>query len=149
LVYYAGFLICGHIKENYNPDFIFQNTLTESYNRFIRVTSQRSGQPGVNAQEYGNFSICTPSLEEQKKIGGYLRTTDNLITLHRRKSKICKFFAENDWLQRKLRNSWFRVIEAYRDKLILLKKVLKTILIVLKIIRITLFIAKEITEWLN
>ena len=28
----------------------FQNTLTDRYNKYIAVTSQRSGQPGVNAQ---------------------------------------------------------------------------------------------------
>ena len=46
LVYYAGFLIRGKIKEGFDTEFVFQNTLTEEYKNYIRITSQRSGQPG-------------------------------------------------------------------------------------------------------
>jgi len=86
LVYYAGFLIRGRVKEEYSPEFVFQNTLTADYERFIRITSQRSGQPGVNAQEYASYQIATPVLAEQQKIGAYFSTLDHLITLHQRKS---------------------------------------------------------------
>ncbi len=85
LVYYAGFLIRGRVKNEYSPEFVFQNTLTADYERFIRITSQRSGQPGVNAQEYASYQIATPVLEEQQQIGAYFSTLDHLITLHQRK----------------------------------------------------------------
>lgn len=84
LVYYAGFLIRARIKDNFDPEFIFQNTLTPNYDRYIRISSQRSGQPGVNAQEYSEYEMLVPSLPEQRKIGGFLRNLDNLITLHQR-----------------------------------------------------------------
>ena len=42
-VYYAGFLIRARIKPEFDSSFIFQNTLTEKYNNFIKITSQRSG----------------------------------------------------------------------------------------------------------
>ena len=45
LVYYAGFLIRARIKSGVDSNFVFQHTLTSSYENFIRVTSQRSGQP--------------------------------------------------------------------------------------------------------
>ena len=45
----------------------------------------RSGQPGVNAQEYSQFEIKVPSKPEQDKIATYFRNIDNLITLHQRK----------------------------------------------------------------
>ena len=86
LVYYAGFLIRGRVKDEYSPEFVFQNTLTADYERFIRITSQRSGQPGVNAQEYASYQIATPVLAEQQKIGAYFSTLDHLITLHQRES---------------------------------------------------------------
>ena len=82
LVYYAGFLIRAKIKEEYEAEFVFQNTLTDRYNKYIAVTSQRSGQPGVNAQEYSEFEIRVPQREEQTKIGIYFRKLDMLITLH-------------------------------------------------------------------
>lgn len=85
LVYYAGFLIRGHVKDEYSPEFVFQNTLTADYDKFIRITSQRSGQPGVNAQEYASYQIAIPTLAEQKEIGAYFSTLDHLITLHQHK----------------------------------------------------------------
>ena len=83
-VYYAGFLIRARIKPEFDPRFIFQNTLTEKYNNFIKVTSQRSGQPGVNAQEYANFSILIPSRGEQVKLGNFFKQLDDTIALHQR-----------------------------------------------------------------
>ena len=83
-LYFAGFLIRAKIKSDYDADFVFQNTLTDSYDSYIRITSQRSGQPGVNAQEYANFALSVPSLAEQKKIGAYFSRLDTLITLHQR-----------------------------------------------------------------
>ena len=85
LVYYAGFLIRARIKEEYDAEFVFQNTLTDRYNKYIAVTSQRSGQPGVNAQEYAEFEIKVPKKEEQTKIGAYFKQLDHLITLHQHK----------------------------------------------------------------
>ena len=90
LVYYAGFLIRARIKEEYDAEFVFQNTLTDRYNKYIAVTSQRSGQPGVNAQEYAEFEINVPKKEEQTKIGTYFRNIDHLITLHQQKCEELK-----------------------------------------------------------
>ncbi|PDB48979.1 type I restriction endonuclease [Listeria monocytogenes] len=84
-VFFAGFLIRAKIKQEYNVSFIFQNTLTERYNNFIQVTSQRSGQPGINAQEYARFALYIPELKEQQKIGVFFKQLDNAIALHQRK----------------------------------------------------------------
>lgn len=81
-VYYAGFLIRARIKPEFDSSFIFQNTLTEMYNNFIKMTSQRSGQPGVNAQEYANLSIMVPSKREQVKLGNFFKQLDHAINLH-------------------------------------------------------------------
>ncbi len=107
LVYYAGFLIRAKIKPEYNADFVFYNTLTKEYEKFIYVTSQRSGQPGVNAQEYASFEIMTPKIDEQRKIGKFFRNLDHLITLHQRKyARLCKIkklgYSLYAWEQRKL-----------------------------------------------
>lgn len=85
LVYYAGFLIRGKIKDNYDIEFVFQNTLTDGYWNYISVTSQRSGQPGVNAQEYQEYVLKVPKFKEQFKLGSFFRNLDRLITLHQRK----------------------------------------------------------------
>lgn len=80
LVYYAGFLIRARIKSNIDPEFVFQNTLTSEYNKFVKITSQRSGQPGINAQEYSSWSLMLPkSADEQQTIGRYFKEIDKLI----------------------------------------------------------------------
>ena len=70
LVYYAGFLIRAKVKPEYDSEFVFQNTLGASYEKYIQITSQRSGQPGVNAKEYAEYTFLVPDYTEQKKIGG-------------------------------------------------------------------------------
>ena len=99
LVYYAGFLIRARIREEYDAEFVFQSTLTDKYNKYIAVTSQRSGQPGMNAQEYSEFEIRVPEKEEQTKIGTYFRILDHLITLHQHKCEqlqsMKKFMLQN------------------------------------------------------
>ncbi len=92
LVYYAGFLIRAKIKQEVNANFIFQNTLTNKYNKFIRLTSQRSGQPGVNAQEYSNYKIYIPEGKEQTKIGNYFQHLDKLIEKKEKKYQKLKQF---------------------------------------------------------
>ncbi len=84
-VYYAGFLIRAKVNKGNSADFIFQATLSEQYRRFITITSQRSGQPGVNAQEYSEWRLYIPhGQSEQHKIGAFFRNLDRLITLHQR-----------------------------------------------------------------
>lgn len=85
IVYFAGFLIRAKVNQDNDAEFVFQSTLSPSYEKYIRITSQRSGQPGVNAQEYGEYDLFAPSKEEQKRIGHFLRGIDSLITLHQRK----------------------------------------------------------------
>ena len=140
LVYYAGFLIRARIKEEYDAEFVFQNTLTDKYNRYIVVFSQRSGQPGVNAQEYSKFEIQVPKKKEQAKIGDYFCKLDHLITLHQRKCEnaqklkkymLQKMFPKNGtnvpeirfegfkdaWEQRKLGDLYFERNEKGNDTL--------------------------------
>lgn len=90
-VYFAGFLIRARIDKNANPEFVYQTTLTNAYRKYVAVTSQRSGQPGVNAQEYADFQIMLPSKTEQLQIGTTLRSLDSLITLHQRKYDGCTY----------------------------------------------------------
>ena len=84
IVYFAGFLIRAKVNQDNDAEFVFQSTLSPSYEKYIRITSQRSGQPGVNAQEYGEYDLFAPSKEEQQRIGHFLRGIDNFITLHQR-----------------------------------------------------------------
>lgn len=112
LVYYAGFLIRAHVYEKNNADFVYQNTLTEAYNKYIQITSQRSGQPGVNAKEYQEFTFFVPDKKEQDRISAFIGELDHLITLHQCKCKIVRLKCLNEWEQRKLED----YLEVSREK---------------------------------
>jgi type I restriction enzyme S subunit len=77
-VLFAGFLIKFSII-NANPNFIFIQTLLESYNKWVLMMSMRSGQPGINAEEYKIFPIQIPCMEEQTKIANFLSAIDEKI----------------------------------------------------------------------
>ncbi|MDS0815955.1 restriction endonuclease subunit S [Lacticaseibacillus paracasei] len=78
-VYFAGFLIRADLKPKFDSEFFYQTTLTDSFLDFVKVTSQRSGQPGINSKEYANKAIQVPELSEQQRIGSVLAIYDNLI----------------------------------------------------------------------
>ena len=90
MVYFAGFLIRARISEGADPEFAYQATLTDAYKKYVAITSQRSGQPGVNAQEYADYQLMIPSKTEQQQIGMTLRSLDSLITLHQRKLELLR-----------------------------------------------------------
>ena len=82
-VYYAGFLIRARLHDSYDGNFVFQQTLTDKYKRFIEIASQRSGQPGVNGKEYGEWKIGMTSYDEQSAIGSLFRTLDGLLASYK------------------------------------------------------------------
>ncbi len=49
------------------------------------MTSARSGQPGINSNEYASFPILLSHMQEQQKIADCLSSLDELITLHTQK----------------------------------------------------------------
>lgn len=79
-LYFAGFLIRGNVKSEYVPHFIFAQTLTTCYKKWVYVTSARSGQPGINATEYESYKFYAPLYPEQQKIADCLSSIDDLIT---------------------------------------------------------------------
>ena len=83
-LYFAGFLIRGRVKSSYNPYFIYLQTLTFNYKKWVYVFSMRTGQPGINAEEYKSFKFLCPSLPEQKKIADFLSAFDKKMNLVRK-----------------------------------------------------------------
>ena len=83
LLYFAGFLIRATINERNDSNFVFNLTLTSKYNRWVKLTSMRSGQPGINSQEYASYRAYVPSLEEQQKISSFLSAIDKRIEKQR------------------------------------------------------------------
>lgn len=79
-IYFAGFLI-KFLVDKANVRFIFYSTQTRRYLNWVMSVSARSGQPGINAKEYSNYSLQIPDAQEQKKISDFLSSIDDLINL--------------------------------------------------------------------
>jgi type I restriction enzyme S subunit len=78
-LYFAGFLIRANVKPIFDPYFVFTMTKTSRYANWIKIMSARSGQPGINAQEYKTFSFYHPSLKTQNKISKFIKNIDKRI----------------------------------------------------------------------
>ena len=77
-LYYAGFLIRANITDH-SPYFVFAQLHTHRYWKWISTMSARSGQPGINSQEYASFPISTTSIQEENKIATFLSLLDERI----------------------------------------------------------------------
>ena len=77
-LYFAGFLIRANVPEH-NPYFVFSQLHTHRYWKWVSIMSARSGQPGINSQEYSTFPIYTTSIQEERKISKLLSLLDERI----------------------------------------------------------------------
>lgn len=78
-LFFAGFLIRIHVKEGVDSGYVFLNTLTEDYDKWVLLESARSGQPGINAEQYKRYSFKLPPLKIQKQISGIAQKMDEQI----------------------------------------------------------------------
>ena len=77
---YAGFLICFSLDPSIvDPYFIKTYTETDYYLNWVTVYSQRSGQPGINGNEYSKMLLAKPQRKEQEKIGIVFKKIDEKI----------------------------------------------------------------------
>jgi len=77
---YAGFLI--KIRPDHNQliaDFLAQYVKTKVYWDWVKIMSMRSGQPGINGNEFGQLLIPFPKIKEQRTIATALSDVDALI----------------------------------------------------------------------
>ncbi|UVI84059.1 restriction endonuclease subunit S [Staphylococcus aureus] len=86
--YFAGFLIKFEINQLNSPMFIYQFTLTSKFNNWVKVMSVRSGQPGINSEEYAKLPLVLPSKLEQQKIGEFFSKLDRQIELEEQKLEL-------------------------------------------------------------
>ena len=77
-LYYAGFLIRANVTKH-NPYFVFSQLHTHRYWSWVSIMSARSGQPGINSQEYSSFPVYVTSLREEEKISALLSLIDERI----------------------------------------------------------------------
>lgn len=77
-IVFAGFLIRARIDPSkLDPTFFFNYTTTNDYWSWIKVMSMRSGQPGINGNEYASLKFkIPPTVPEQTAIAAILSDMD-------------------------------------------------------------------------
>jgi type I restriction enzyme S subunit len=77
---YAGFLInVAPDPKRLDPSFLAFYAQTKEYWDWVARTSARSGQPGINGQEYAQLPVALPSLETQNAIMEAVSDVDSEI----------------------------------------------------------------------
>lgn len=98
-----------------SQDFMYQ-TIQRDFLRYIEMNKTETAVPHLSLNDIRNFEIMVPCLAEQKKIGEYFDSLDNLITLHQRKREemktlkkymLQKMFPQNGQLVPQIRFSGF------------------------------------------
>ena len=85
---YAGFLIKFSINLDIcKSNFIKYVIQTKRYWDWVAVMSTRSGQPGINSNEYSGFLVQLPPIEEQEKIASILSKVDKKIEEYKNKKQ--------------------------------------------------------------
>ena len=98
---FAGFLI----RFRTNEKLLFSQHLkyfteTKQYWDWVKTVSMRSGQPGINAEEYATLKIPLPPFPEQKAIAQILSTWDKAI--HQTEQLITQKEQGKKWLMQQL-----------------------------------------------
>lgn len=76
--YFAGFLIRAKVQKA-NPYFVYYQLKTQKYAQWVKISSARSGQPGINSEQFGSYRICLTEHNEQQKIANFLKAIDERI----------------------------------------------------------------------
>jgi type I restriction enzyme S subunit len=91
-LYFAGFLIKASINNIYNSRFIFEQLKLSGYKNWVKLMSMRSGQPGINANEYGSYKVFITSKSEQDKIANFISLLNKKIELQTKKIETLKLY---------------------------------------------------------
>ena len=102
LQYFAGYLIKFHFKDNLVAKYVFYSTQTTRYKNWVNVFSKRSGQPGINSEEYSKFEIYLPKSNELKKIVSFFELLERKIQIVDAKCEALKKYRKG------IINSWFK-----------------------------------------
>lgn len=108
------------LRNNSSVDIKYLFSYINAHQIYFKKQGAGSSQLNISRGSVENFEVLLPHKDEQKKIGKYLSSIDNLITLHQRKYNLCNKVKVYAWEQRKLselvqieRGGSPRPIEAY------------------------------------
>lgn len=78
-LYFASNLVRAHFKEDHCAAFFYAHTWSHRYWQWVKNTSLRSAQLGINARQFAAYKLKVPSLKEQQKIAALFTAIDEII----------------------------------------------------------------------
>ena len=72
-------------KGKFHPYFLYEFFFSPTFRNYLGSISHVGTIAHYTITQLSDTPICLPSFEEQKKVGEYFQSLDNLITLHQRK----------------------------------------------------------------
>ena len=74
-------------KGKFHPYFLYEFFFSPTFRNYLGSISHVGTIAHYTITQLSDTPICLPSFEEQKEVGEYFQSLDNLITLHQRKIK--------------------------------------------------------------
>lgn len=112
---FAGFLIRFRPNEKILiPQHLKYFTSTNLYWNWVKTVSMRSGQPGINVEEYGSMNLPLPSLPEQKAIAHILSLMDTAI--NKNNQLVAQKELQKKWLMQNLLTGKKRLKKFEKEK---------------------------------
>lgn len=88
--FFAGYMIRFIVDETkMHPAYLFVYTQLPIYKTWIKATQRTTGQPNINAEEYGNLPIPLPAMEIQKQIVDIYRIAQKNKEKKTKKPNLC------------------------------------------------------------
>ena len=91
-------------KGKFHPYFLYEFFFSPTFRNCLGSISHVGTIAHYTITQLSETPICLPSFEEQKEVGEYFKSLDNLITLHQHKceelKKLKKFMLQNMFTQK-------------------------------------------------
>ena len=91
-------------KGKFHPYFLYEFFFSPTFRNYLGSISHVGTIAHYTITQLSDTPICLPSFDEQKEVGEYFQSLDNLITLHQHKceelKKLKKFMLQNMFTQK-------------------------------------------------
>jgi len=91
-------------KGKFHPYFLYEFFFSPTFRNYLESISHVGTIAHYTITQLSDTPICLPSFDEQKEVGEYFQSLDNLITLHQHKceelKKLKKFMLQNMFTQK-------------------------------------------------
>lgn len=105
-------------KGKFHPYFLYEFFFSPTFRNYLGSISHVGTIAHYTITQLSDTPVCLPSFDEQKEVGEYFQSLDNLITLHQHKceelKKLKKFMLQNMFTQ-KINKVFIRILKGEKN----------------------------------